>query len=53
MPDDATAEELEHARSPEPPRESFYADVLAGWARRRGRRWPEGNAMRFLEGVLR
>jgi membrane dipeptidase len=53
MPEDATAEELEHARTSEPPRESFYADVLAGVDPEQREPLAQANAMRFLGGVLR
>ena len=53
LPDDPTEEELAHARTPEPPRETFYADVLGRLGEAVRTPLAEGNALRFLEGVLR
>ena len=53
LPDDPTEEELATA-PPEPPRETFYADVLGRLGERSGPRSARGqNALRLLEGVLR
>lgn len=53
LPDDPTEEELAHARTPEPPRETFYADVLGRLGDAERTPLAEGNALRFLRGVLR
>ena len=53
LPEDPTEEELAHARTPEPPRETFYADVLGRLGDAVRTPLAEGNALRFLRGVLR
>ena len=50
LPDEPSPEDLELARRPEPPRETFYADVLAAVGGSEG--LGAGNALRFLERVL-
>ena len=51
LPDDPTEEELAHARTPEPPRETFYADVLGRLGERgAARRWPRATRCGFCEG---
>ena len=52
LPDDATEEERAHARTPEPPRETFYADVVARVDDAARAPLAEHNALRFLGGVL-